>query len=318
MEKLMNEPQRTGTNLRKHSIWREYKKHRSLLLLLLPGILFYSVFHYGPLYGIQLAFKDFRIIDGINGSPWVGWEHFKTMFFGSNQFFNILKNTLIISFYHIIFGFPAPIILALLFNEVRIQWFKRFTQSISYLPHFLSWVVLAGLLTTLLSPSTGIVNYIIGMFGFDPIYFLADSNYFRFTLVFSGIWKEIGWGTIIYLAALASVDPHLYEAAIVDGANRWKQTIHITLPSIMSIIAVMLLLRVGALLDAGFDQILNLYNPAVLDVADIIDTYVYRVGIGQFQYGLTTAVGLFKNVVGFATILFANYAIKKMGQEGLF
>lgn len=257
-------------------------------------------------------------MDGIGGSPWVGLKHFHTMFFVSNQFGTILKNTIIISFMHLIFGFPAPIILALLFNELRIQWFKRITQSISYLPHFLSWIVLAGLLGTLLSPSTGIVNYIIGFFGIDPIYFLGDPDYFRFSLVASGIWKEIGWGTIIYLAALASVDPHLYEAAVVDGANRWKQTLHITLPSLLPVICIMLLLRIGNIMDAGFDQILNLYNPAVYEVADILDTYVYRVGIGQFQYGLTTAVGLFKNVVGFMMILFANYVIKKLGQEGLY
>ncbi|MBD2870604.1 ABC transporter permease [Paenibacillus arenilitoris] len=318
MEQAVHEKLRDSSKRSKHSVWREYKKYRGLLLLLLPGIVFYSVFHYAPLYGIQLAFKEFRIMDGIAGSPWVGFKHFNTMFFVSNQFGTILKNTLIISFLHIVFGFPAPIVLALLFNEIRLKVFKRVTQSISYLPHFLSWIILAGLLTTILSPSTGIVNQLIASLGFEPIYFLGDPNYFRFTLVVSGIWKEIGWGTIIYLAALASVDPHLYEAAVVDGANRWRQTLSITIPCLLPVISIMLLLRIGGILDAGFDQILNLYNPAVLKVSDILDTYVYRVGIGQFQYGLTTAVGLFKNVVGFMMILFANYAIKKMGQEGLF
>src|SRR5690606_6177862 len=206
----------------KRSVWREYKRHKYLLLMLAPGIIWYAVFHYAPLYGIQIAFKDFRIIDGIWGSEWVGFKHFEQLFFYSEQFPRILKNTIIISFYHIVFGFPAPIILALLFNEIRFKMFKRITQSISYLPHFLSWVVLGGLIGAFLSPSTGIVNYVIGLFGIEPIYFLGDPNYFRFTLVSTGIWKEIGWGTIIYLAALASVNPALYEAAVMDGASRWK------------------------------------------------------------------------------------------------
>lgn len=318
MEQAVRPAPRRGRRARGGSTWREYRKHRGLLLLLVPGLIYYAVFHYAPLYGIQLAFKDFRIMDGIAGSPWVGMQHFKTMFYGSDQFPLILKNTLIISFLHILFGFPAPIVLALLFNEIRPQLFKRITQSISYLPHFLSWVVLAGLLTTILSPSEGILNYVLGLLGVDPIYFMGDPHYFRFTLVVSGIWKEIGWGTIIYLAALSGIDPHLYEAGVMDGASRWKQTLHITLPSILPVISIMLLLRIGGIMEAGFDQIFNLYNPAVYDVADILDTYVYRIGIGQFQYGLTTAVGLFKNAVGFVMLILANYAVKRMGQEGLF
>ncbi|MBB6678404.1 sugar ABC transporter permease [Cohnella lubricantis] len=318
MEQVAKQTPQGGLVMRKPSVWRTYRKHRGILLMLVPGLLFYVIFHYAPLYGIQLAFKDFRIMDGISGSPWVGFDHFRTLFYGSDQFPLILRNTLIISFLHIIFGFPAPIALALLFNEIRSKLFKRITQSISYLPHFLSWVVLAGLLTTILSPSEGILNYLLGLFGVEPIYFMGDPHYFRFTLVVSGIWKEIGWGTIVYLAALASVDPHLYEAGIVDGASRWKQTLHITIPSILPVIAVMLLLRIGGIMEAGFDQIFNLSNAAVSNVADILDTYVYRVGIGQFQYGLTTAVGLFKNVVGFLMLILANYAVKKMGQEGIF
>ncbi len=302
----------------KRSIWKEYRRHSFLFYLLIPGLLWYAIFHYGPLYGIQLAFKDFRIVEGIWGSAWVGFKHFESMFFISEQFPRILKNTIVISFYHIIFGFPAPIILALLFNEIRLKLFKRITQSISYLPHFLSWVVMGGLLAEFLSPSTGVVNYITGLFGVEPIYFMADPNYFRFTLVLSGIWKEIGWGTIIYLAALASIDPTLYEAAIADGANRWKQMIHITIPSILPVISIMFLLRIGGLLDAGFDQVLNLYNAAVYSTGDILDTYVFRVGIQQLQYSLTTAVGLFKNVVGLIMVLSANYIIKKMGQDGLY
>lgn len=299
-------------------ILREYHKTRFLFLLILPAIVWYAVFYYGPFYGVQLAFKDYRILEGISQSPWVGLKHFEMMFTASNDFGRIFRNTIVISFYHIIFGFPAPIVLALLFNELRLELFKRITQSISYMPHFLSWVVLAGLLTTLLSPSEGVMNYIIQSLGFEPIYFLGDPKYFRFTLVLSSIWKEVGWGTIIYLAALAGVNPHLYEAAVIDGANRWKQTIHITLPQIMPVIAIMFILRIGGILDAGYDQILNLYNPAVYSVSDILDTYVYRVGITQLQYSFTTAVGLFKNVIAFALVLVTNYAVKKSGQEGLF
>jgi putative aldouronate transport system permease protein len=298
--------------------WLEYKKHKYIFLMLLPGIIWYAIFHYGPMYGVQLAFKDFQIMSGINGSPWVGLKHFERMFTGSGDFLNVMRNTLLISAYNIIFGFPAPIILALLFNEVRISWFKRITQTISYLPHFLSWVVLSGLLVVILSPTTGIVNFMLNLIGVEPKYFLGDPSYFRFTLIVSNIWKEVGWGTIIYLAALAGIDPHLYEAAVMDGAGRWKQTVHITLPGIMSVIAIMFIFRVGHILDAGFDQILNMYNPAVYSVADILDTYVYRVGLTQLQYSFTTAVGLFKNVVGLVLLISANYLIKRSGQEGLF
>lgn len=295
----------------------EFSKHKYLFLLLLPGIIWYAIFYYAPLYGIQLAFKDYKIAAGIFGSEWVGFKHFARMF-SASDFLQIFRNTIVISLYHIVFGFPAPIVLALLFNEIRRQSVKRIAQSISYLPHFFSWVILGGILSTLLSPTTGIVNQIIEWLGFDPIYFLGDKRYFRFTLVASGIWKEVGWGTIIYLAALSGVDVHLYEAAVVDGANRWKQTLHITIPCIMPVIAIMFILRIGNLLDAGFDQVLNLYNAAVYEVGDILDTYVYRVGITQMQYSFTTAVGLFKNVIGFALVLGANYVIKKSGQEGLF
>lgn len=279
------------------------QKNKYLFLLLAPVIIWYTVFAYGPMYGIQLAFKDYFIRDGIWGSPWVGLKHFEYLFTASPDFLKIIKNTLIISFYHIIFGFPAPIILALLFNELRFSFFKKVAQTISYLPHFLSWIVIGGILIALLSPNSGVVNYIIQWLGFDPIYFLGSEKYFRFTLVMSGIWKEIGWGTIIYLAALASIDSQMYEAAVLDGANRWKQTLFITIPSILPVIAILLILRVGSVLDAGFDQVLTLYSPAVYGVTDTLDTYVYRIGLQNFQFSLTTAVGLFKNVVGLIAIV---------------
>ncbi|QHT63937.1 sugar ABC transporter permease [Paenibacillus lycopersici] len=286
--------------------------------MLVPALLWYGVFYYGPLYGIQLAFKNYRIFDGITGSPWAGLEHFRRMFSGSNDFPDILRNTIVISFYHLAFGFPAPLVLALLFNELRIKWFKRVTQSITYLPHFLSWVVLSGLLVTFLSPTQGIVNYVLQGIGIDPIYFLGEKAYFRFTLVMSSMWKEVGWGTIVYMAALAGIDPNLYEAARVDGASRWRQTLNITLPGLLPVVVILFLLRIGHLLDAGFDQVLNLYNPAVYEVGDILDTYVYRVGINQMDYSFTTAVGLFKNVVGFGFLVIANFVVKRTGQEGIF
>ncbi|MGF7030815.1 putative aldouronate transport system permease protein [Paenibacillus mucilaginosus] len=299
------------------STWKQYKKHKYLFLLLSPVLIWYAVFAYSPMYGIQLAFKDFVYSKGIWGSPWVGFKHFDYLFTMSPDFWRIMRNTLLLSFYHILFGFPAPILLALLFNEIRIPLFKKISQTISYLPHFLSWVVIGGILITLLSPSTGVVNELIRLVGGEPIYFLGTEKYFRFTLVTSAIWKEIGWGTIIYLAALAGIDSQLYEAAVIDGANRWKQTLHITIPSILPVIAILLILRVGGILDAGFDQVLTLYSPAVYHVADILDTYVYRVGLQNFQFSLTTAVGLFKNVVGLALVLSTNYIVKKMGQEGI-
>ncbi|MGN7165364.1 ABC transporter permease [Paenibacillus cellulositrophicus] len=297
--------------------WKRYKKNKYLFLLLAPVLLWYGIFHYAPMYGIQLAFKDFYIMKGIWASPWVGVKHFHYMFAMSPDFWNIMRNTLVISFYHIVFGFPAPIILALLFNEIRFSLFKKIAQTISYLPHFLSWIVLGGILIMLLSPNTGVVNDLIKMLGFQPIYFLGDESYFRFTLVVSAIWKEVGWGMIIYLAALAGVDQQLYEAAVIDGANRWKQTLYITIPSILPVISILLILRVGGILDAGFDQILNLYSPAVYGVSDILDTYVYRVGLQNGQYSLTTAVGLFKNVVALVLVLSTNFIVKKMGQEGV-
>lgn len=316
IENGYNQPEKEPSRFTK--LWREYKKCRYLFLLLAPVLIWYATFAYGPLYGIQLAFKDFRMMDGIWNSPWVGLKHFEFLFFQSPDFFNILGNTIVISFLHILFGFPAPIILALLINEIRSSKFKRVAQSLTYLPHFFSWVILAGILINLLSPSTGVVNYLIQLLGFEPIYFVGDPDYFRFTLVTSAIWKEVGWGTIIYLAALTGISPDLYEAAVMDGASRWKQTLHITLPSMLSVVVLMFILRLGNVLDAGFDQVLNLYSPATYEVADILDTYVYRVGLQNFQFSLTTAVGLFKNVVAFTLVLFTNYVSKKLGQDGLF
>jgi len=300
----------------KHT-WKEYKRNKYLFLMLFPILVWYGIFHYGPMYGVQLAFKDFSPVKGIWGSAWVGFEHFKFLFYQSPDFARIFRNTILISLYNIVFGFPAPIILALMLNEVRSKLFKRVAQSISYIPHFFSWVILSGIVIVMLSPSEGPVNYIIKLFGGEPIYFLANTDYFRPTLVITNIWKEIGWGTIIYLAALSGIDPTLYEAATIDGANRWQRIRNITIPSILPVVSIMFILSLGGILNAGFDQIFNLYSPAVYEVADVIDTYVYRAGIQQSQFGLTTAVGLFKNVIGIALVLGTNYVMKRMGQEGV-
>lgn len=298
------------------SVWKKYKLY---YMLILPGILYYLIFHYIPMFGIIIAFKDVSPFEGIQGiinGEWVGLKHF-TRFFNSIYFGNIIRNTLTISLYKLVFGFPAPIILALLLNEVKNKHFKKTVQTISYLPHFISMVVVAGLLTNVLSTQNGVVNEVVKIFGKEPIFFLGDSRYFRSVLVTSGIWQGVGWGSIIYLAAITGIDVELYEACIMDGGNRWKQTWHITLPGIRNIIVLMLILAIGGLLNAGFEQILLLYSPAVYDVSDIIDTYVYREGLINANYSFSTAIGLLKSVIAMILIMGSNYIAKKFELEGI-
>lgn len=313
----LNTPQKILSNygLRSHIIgnFKIYYMNRYLFLLFIPGFIWFLIFKYAPMYGLIMAFKDYSLVEGIWNSPWVGLKHFEYILSGSD-FLPVLKNTLIISMYHIIFGFPAPIILALMFNELKSDIFKKVAQTVSYLPHFFSWIVLGGLVILVLSPSTGIVNQIIQLLGGKPVYFIAEKQWFRSVLVLSGIWQSVGWGTIIYLAALAGVDGEIYEASIIDGASRWQRLLYITFPGIAPTIAVMLILRVGSILDAGFDQVMNLYNPAVYDVADIIDTYIYRIGIGSFQYSFTTAAGMFKSVAGFFMVVATNYISRRISE----
>lgn len=295
------------------------KKNRLHYVLLIPGILYFLIFHYIPLYGIVVAFKDVTPFDGFQGiftSKWVGLKHFHN-FTSSYYFWDIMRNTVLISLYRIVFGFPAPILLALLMNEVKNVLFKRTIQTISYLPYFISLVVVAGLTTTLLTTDGGIVNAVLQRLGFEPIFFLGDNHYFRSVLVASGIWKDVGWGTIVYLAAIAGIDPHLYEAAVIDGAGRFQQMRHITLPGIMFIVVIMLIFAVGGLMNAGFEQILLLYSPPVYKVADTIDTYVYRRGLVEMQYSFAAAVNVFKSVISLALLLGANYLAKKLKQDGI-
>lgn len=295
------------------------KKYRFYYLLALPGMLFYLVFHYVPMFGIIIAFKDvppFGGVEGIFSSPWVGFKHF-VQFFRSYYFWNIIGNTLAISGLKLLWGFPIPIALALLINEVRNVLFKRTIQTISYLPHFLSTVVVAGLVMNMLTTEGGLVNQVARFLGREPHFFLGDPRYFRSILVVTSVWRAMGWNSIIYLAAMANVDPHLYEAAMIDGASKWQQARHITLPGISHVIVILLILSIGRLLDAGFELIFLLYSPAVYSVGDIIDTFVYRSGLLSLEYSYATAVGVFKSVLALILLLSANRISQKLGQMGI-
>lgn len=286
-------------------------REKYLYLLLLPGLIVLMLFAYKPMVGVLMAFQNYNIYEGIWGSEWVGFEHFKT-FFSGRDFAPVMINTLKISILQLVIGFPMPIILAILFNELRTGMFKKLSQTVSYLPHFLSWVTIAGMMTTLLSPSTGLVNSIIKSLGFEPIYFLAEKNMFVPILIISNVWKEIGWGSVIYLASLAGLDQEVAEAATIDGCTRFQKIRYINFPYLMSTVAIMLIMRTGSILNAGFDQIFNLQSPATYDVANVLDTYVYELGIQGFQYGLSTAIGLFKSVVGIILVLLTNFIVKKL------
>jgi ABC-type polysaccharide transport system, permease component len=291
-------------------------KNKALVIMFLPCVIYYIVFQYLPIYGLTLAFKDYRIIDGIGASPWVGLKYFNFAF-TSDDFWLSFKNTLIISGLKLMFNFPAPIILALLLNEVRRLHFKKLVQTVTYMPHFLSWIVLSGIVINFLSPSTGPINMLLSSMGIQPIYFVGNKEWFRQVLVVSSMWKEVGWGTIVYLASLAGVNSELYEAAVLDGAGRLKQTIHITLPAISPVIVIMFIFAVGGIVNDDFDQIYNLYNPAVYSVADVLSTYIYRMGLENMQYSYATAVGLFKNVIAFILILITNFVSKRYSDYGL-
>ena len=289
---------------------KEVYRHREYLLLLLPALIIFILFRYIPMAGIVIAFKKYTIVGGLFGSPWVGFTYFERLF-DSEKFYQVLWNSIRISFLKIAIGFPGPIIFALLLNEVRqVAWKKSF-QTISYLPHFVSWVVVGGIVRDVLSVH-GVVNGMMGFVGAEPRLFLQEMHSFLPIVITSMIWKNIGWGSIIYLAAITGIDPDLYEAAEIDGAGRVQRMWHITLPSITHVIIILFLLRIGNILEAGFDQIFNLYNPLVYDVADIIDTYVYREGISGFQYSLTAAASLFQNLVGLMLLLVVNVVTRRM------
>ncbi|MCM3340168.1 ABC transporter permease subunit [Paenibacillus sp. MER TA 81-3] len=286
-------------------------------LMVLPAIAFIFVFSYIPMYGVLMSFQDYNIFKGFLHSPWVGLKHFG-MFFQAPEFWNVMRNTVVISLLKFCIGFPAPILLALMLNEVKNMVFKRVIQTVSYLPHFLSWVIVSGFVMSLLSTDNGSVNMLFERIGVidEPINFLSMPEYFWTILVTTGIWKEIGFSSIVYLAAIAGVDPHMYEAASIDGASRFKQMFLITLPAIMPIIIIFMILAIGNLLNAGFEDILLLgASPAVREVADVLDTYVYRIGIQNSRFSYATAAGLFKAVISVAMLAGANYIARRTGNS---
>lgn len=298
-------------------VWKTILKYRWLYVMLLPGILYFLVFRYLPLWNAQIAFKDFQPRLGVEASPFIGFKHFLT-FFNSFYFTQLIGNTLFFSIAKLILGMPVAIILALSIYESIFKRLARLAQTVSYLPHFLSWVIMFGILLGILSPGEGLINEVIKSLGGTPISFLTSPEWFRWVVIFSDIWKETGWSTIIYLAALMAIDPTLFEAAAVDGASRMQRIRHISLPGIATTIVVVTLLRLGNILDAGFHQIFVLYSLPVYSVGDIIDTWVYRQGILEFQLSLATAVGLFKGTIGLALVLVSNKLAKKFAGTGIY
>lgn len=292
------------------------KRDWQLLVLCALPVLYFIIFHYIPMYGVQIAFKDFKATDGIWGSAWVGFKHFRR-FFASSQFVSLIKNTLGLSLLQILLGFPVPIILAIMLNQVKNQKFRKFAQSILYCPHFISIVVLAGMLYIFLSPRNGIVNTIIKMLGGEAIFFLGEAKYFKLTFVISGIWQNAGWSAIIYIAALAGISPDLYEAAQVDGANKWQRIRHIDLPGIMPTIVMMLIMEIGKVMSLGFQKAYLLQNAQNLAASEIISTYIYKVGMLDAQYSYSAAVNLFNNVINIILLVTFNKLAKKLTDNSL-
>jgi len=289
------------------------KKHFILYLFILPTLIFLFIFHYLPIYESKLAFQKYKII---GENEWVGLRYFKILFSYSG-FYNVLWNTIIISMMKIVFTFPIPIILALTLNEVRKSSHRKFFQSILYVPHFLSWVIISGIFISMLSINNGAVNNVLQMMNFDPINFLTHSNYVRWILVISEIWRSAGWDSVLYIAAIYSINQELYDSAKIDGASRWQQTIFITLPMIVPMIITVFILNLGFFLSAGFDQVFNLMNAATLSKIDIIDTYVYRIGLLKGDFSLSIAAGLFKGLIGFILIMSTHFIAKKISGRGL-
>lgn len=292
-------------------------RDKYLYLLALPGILYIIIFKYVPMWGIVIAFQDYSPYRGVMNSAWVGFEHFNR-FFSNPDFMLLFRNTMAINILNLVFYFPLPILVALLLNEVVGNKFKKTVQSIVYLPHFLSWVIIVGITILMLSRSDGVINNMIVALGFPKVDFLTNPNLFWGLLTVQSIWKEAGWGTIIFLAAMAGLDPQLYEAARMDGAKRLRQMWHITLPGIRNVILILLILRIGNIMDVGFEQVYLMKNGAVSEVGDVFDTYVYRLGIQQGQFSFSTAVGLFKSVIGLVLVLIANGLTRRFGEEGVY
>ena len=313
----MNTANVISRNSRRTSTFAYLFKRRWLYLMCLPGLAFLVIFKYVPIYGIIMAFQDFSFKKGFFGSPFNHFKHFVTLF-SSDRFYRVLGNSITLSVLRLLFSFPIPVILALLLNEIRTRWFKRTTQTLMYMPHFISWVVLSGIVVNFLSMNDGLINDLIMFTGGAKVNFLGSNSWFRSIIIITNIWKEAGWGTVIYLASLASINPEYYEAATVDGANRFQKIRHITLPGIAGTIVIMLVLSIGGLMNNGFEQIYLFQNDLNLAVSDVFETYTYKIGIVGGQYSYSTAVGLFKNIVGTILIFTSNTIAKKLGGATLY
>ncbi|MFK7692449.1 ABC transporter permease [Paenibacillus sp. HJGM_3] len=300
----------------KPSILTQLKRDRTYVLLFAPVLLYYILFKYVPMFGIVISFMDYNLFKGISGSPWVGLKYYR-QFFENRDALVIIKNTVLLGGYKLLFGFPAPILLALLLNELRSKVYKRFVQTVSYAPYFLSTVVVSSMMVMFLSPSTGLINRAIGWLGFPAVAFLQKPEWFRTIYVSSEIWQQVGWGSILYLAAMTAIDPQLYEAAKMDGAGRWKQTWHVTLPGIAPAIVIMFILQIGHVLEIGFEKVFLLSNAATYDTSDIISTYVYRTGILQGGFSYATAIDLFMGVIGFLLVYASNQISRRLGDTSL-
>lgn len=304
------------TRIKVSTIQKSLKKNWELYLMILPVILYFIIFKYGPMYGLQIAFKNYLPLKGFVKSSWVGFKHF-ARFFNSYNFWELMKNTIGISLYQLAIGFPIPIILALLMNEIGAKRFKSFIQTVTYAPHFLSTVALVGMLAAFLSPRTGLVNLIILHFGGKPIYFMAEAAWFKTLYVFSGVWQNAGWSSIIYMATLAGIDVQIYEAAIIDGASKFRRMISLTIPFLMPTIVTILIMEVGHTMDVGFEKVFLMQNQLNIAASDVISTYVYTVGIHGSEFSYSTAIGLFNAVINFILLIIVNKISKKLTQNSL-
>jgi putative aldouronate transport system permease protein len=309
-------PQNTKSRIRTR--WKPYLRNWELYLLISPVVAYFILFEYIPMYGVQIAFKNFVATKGIWGSSWVGMMHFER-FFDSYFFWRLITNTLGVSLYQLAIGFPVPIILALMINEIKPTriWFKKIVQTVTYAPHFLSTVVLVGIVVMFLAPETGVINKLIGILGGQPISFMTEPAWFKTIFVGSGVWQQMGWGSIIYLAALAGIDPQLHEAAKVDGATRLQRIWHVNLPGIMPTIVILLILNMGSIMGVGFEKVYLMQNDLNLESSEVISTYVYKSGIIQAQYSFSAAIGLFNSIINFFLLVLVNFAAKRMNQTSL-
>lgn len=310
-------PLRIEKNRRASELKKRLWRNKWLYVMLLPGVLYFIIFKYFPMYGLIISFQNYKPYQGIFGSEWVGLEHFRRLF-TEPEFFNILWNTIVLFGLNIFIYFPIPIILALMLNELRGNFFKRLFQTLVYLPHFMSWVIIVSISYVMVTMDGGIINELLSYFGFEKINFLLSNGWLRPMYIIQVIWREAGWGTIIYLAAIAAVDPGLYEAARIDGAGRMRQVWHITLPTIRGVIITLFILKIGHVLDLGFEHVYLLLNSMNRQVGEIIDTYVYTAGLRQGQFSYSTAIGFFKSIIGLVMVMLVNRISKKMGEEGVY